>query len=176
MRAIDALLKASIIVAVAIAATAVAYHYVFYLPARDATLDAERRAEAARISRAQIEQQERGAAQQAEQERRATAEKYEAEQLKQQISARYERCNLNAVTNYSANWDSACARISQLELSNYNECLSTGVLTKAQCDTSHKKTTKPENCSLPRVVADGFNSDLSQAKDRCLKEFQLGLH
>ena len=36
---IDTFVKASVIVAVAVASTAVAYHYLIYIPQRDAALD-----------------------------------------------------------------------------------------------------------------------------------------
>ncbi len=176
MGAIDTLLKATIIVAVAVVSTAVAYHYVIYIPERDAALDAGRRTEAERIRKTQAEQQERAAAQQAEQERRTAAEKYEADQLKQQISVRYERCNLNAEVNYNADWNSTCARVNELQRKNYDDCLSKKFMTKEICDGSYKITTKPEGCTLPRTIADGLNTDLARAKDRCLKEFQLGFH
>ena len=176
MGAVDTLLKASVIVAVAIVSTAVAYHYVIYIPQRDAILDAERRAEAERIRKAKAEEQERAAMQLAEKERREAAGKYEADQLKQQISARYERCNLSASVNYNTNWNSNCARVNELQRSQYNDCLSSKLLTKEQCDTYHKITTKAENCALPRAIADSLNSDLARDKDRCLKEFQLGFH
>lgn len=153
MGVIDTLLKASVIVAVAAVSTAVAYHYVIYVPQRDAAADAERR----------------------DQENRATAEKLEAEQRKIRISVRYEACNRSAASSYSYNWNTSCARISQLERTRYNECISNKGNTKDVCDLITKPTTKPEDCALPSALADGINNELTQAKDRCLREFQLGL-
>jgi hypothetical protein len=165
MGVIDTLLKASVIVAVAVVSTAVAYHYVIYVPQRDAALDAERLSEAARTNKAQ-----------AEQENRVAAEKYQADQLKQLVSIRYENCNRAATANYSVNWDSNCARINQQERANYSDCISKQASTKESCDFLFKVTTKPENCALPKALGDSLNRDLELSKDRCLREFQLGMH
>jgi hypothetical protein len=163
MGAIDTLLKASVIVAVAVVSTAAAYHYVIYLPQRDAALDAERRTEAARASKAQ-----------ADQETRAAAGKLEAGFLKQQVSMRYDNCKAAAERNYSDGWEGNCARINQEQRSRYNDCISKQP--KGDCDLLYKVTTKSENCALPKALADSLNHDLEASRDRCLREFQLGLH
>jgi len=181
MGVIDTLLKASVIVVVAAVSTAVAYHYVIYIPQRDAALDDERRAETARATKSQAERELQAAMEKAEAEKRKTNEKAEAEERKLRVSARYEACNRNATANYSLNWNSNCARINQLERTSYStrysNCMSLSLpgTTKETCEASSKPTTKPEDCALPSALADSLNKDLAQAKDRCLREFQLGL-
>ena len=171
--AIDNVLKASLIVAIALAATAVTYHYVIYIPHRDAMLDAERRAEVERVNNVEAERQIRAIRQQQEQIYKSELEKIEADKAKHEAAMRYERCKSGAEIIYSDAWSTSCTRISQAEIASYNDCISKNTSAPV-CDMLQKRTTKPVNCSLPRQLAESYQHDLVVAQDRCLKEFQLG--
>ena len=162
MRALDIVLKVTMAASVVTASAGVAYYYAIYLPERDAALDAQRILDTEYASRLK-----------AEQDMRAAAEKLAAEKLKQLISVRYQSCLRLATANYTASWEGNCTRIIKANRKNYDDCMSG--LPKLACDTIYPVSTGSESCALPTKLAETLNTDLENEKNRCLKEYQLGM-
>jgi len=162
MRALDIVLKVTVAASIATASIGVAYYYAIYLPQRDAALDVQRALDAEYASRLQ-----------AEQDMRAAAEKLVAEKLKQQISVRYQSCLRLATASYASTWEGNCTRINKAARKSYDDCMSG--LPKLACDTIYPVSNGSESCSLPTKLAETLNADLENEKNRCLKEFQLGM-
>ena len=162
MRALDIVLKVTVAASVITASAGVTYYYAVYLPQRDAALDAQRALDADYANRLK-----------AEQEMRVAAEKLAAEKLKQQISARYQSCLRIATANYTATWEGNCTRITKANRKNYDDCMSG--LPKLACDQFYPVSNGSESCSLPTKLAETLNADLENEKNRCLKEYQLGM-
>ena len=170
MRALDIVLKVTMSAAVITASAGVTYYYAIYLPQRDAALDAQRALDAEYASRLQAEYANRLLA---EQEMRAAAEKMGVERLKQQISSRYQSCLRAATANYAATWEGNCTRINKAARKSYDDCVSG--LPKLACEKLYPVSTTAETCSLPTKLAETLNTDLENEKNRCLKEYQLGM-
>jgi hypothetical protein len=169
---LDTLVKVSLIVAVALAATSVSYYYVIYLPGRDAAIEARRASErAAEI--AEADRQQRLA--EAERKRRA-AEKETIEFVhKAGVQARYERCIANSESLYSVRWDGTCERVEEMRRKNYAQCMSNPVMGKPFCENTYGESSPSKNCRLPTGLAKDLGADLEQSRNRCFQEFQAGL-
>lgn len=151
---LDAIMKASIIVAVAIGSASIAYHYLIYVPNRDSIIDADRRA--------------------------SDNEKRKQELLrdleKDARSKTYNTCLANADTNYRKNWNVNCKIISDRQKNEIDRCIKIATAAQRSPNECQAKETKPEtDCTLPTALADGVNKDLNEAQDRCLREFQAGV-
>jgi hypothetical protein len=170
MGAFDTILKVSVVVGIALASSAVAYHYVVYIPERDAAAESARQAESARTLENERLRNEIDA-------RRAASEKLKEEQRKLDITTRYNSCIQLATINYSENWDGNCKRVDDLKRKNHEDCQRNNVNSqfKVNCDTIYPLTPKGESCALPNALADSLNKGLEQSKNRCLQEMQAGL-
>lgn len=178
---LDALLKITLVVSVLFASSAVGYYYLFYLPDRDARLEAKHSQEADDEKRSQLETQAaliRAQEEQQEAQRRAQEDREEAERQRQllekaSVQARYDSCIRIARVNYAGNWASACKRKREIALELKSHCTLDANLQKTVCDP--KKLPDPTDCALPREFANDFNSGLEKAKDHCLQETRAGL-
>ena len=162
---IDALLKLSIVVAVLLASSSVAYYHLIYLPERDARIDA------AKAAAEQRRADETAAAEQRRSDEAAAAEQHRAVE-KAGARMRYDRCLSDAQDNYHLNWVSNCNSKKQKEAQAYARCISASTN-----DTSwicHKPDASSD-CSLPSYIADSLGADLNKARDRCLQMYKSGL-
>jgi hypothetical protein len=173
---IDALLKLSIVVAVLLASSSVAYYHLIYLPERDARIDAAKAAaEQRRADETAAAEQRRSdeatAAEQRRSDEAAAAEQHRAVE-KAGARMRYDRCLSDAQDNYHLNWVSNCNSKKQKEAQAYARCISASTN-----DTSwicHKPDASSD-CSLPSYIADSLGADLNKARDRCLQMYKSGL-
>jgi hypothetical protein len=152
---LDALVKLSVVAAVLLGSSSVAYYYVIYLPERDARIDAAK-----------------AAAEQRRAEEKAAAEQRRSEdQLNAQ--AAYESCIRNAQEVYSSTWAPSCKRIAQDDPKEHASCIATGV-TKQTCDAWYSHDPSP-SCALPHATAQNIEAALNKARDRCLQASKAGL-
>ncbi len=163
MSVLDTLLKVAVIISLAVAASAVSYYYVFYLPHRDAMLDAERLSDEMRQREAE-----------AEQRRHADAAQRALADQKRQAEARYQTCLRLAEANYHANWDSNCVAKAEVQRKSYEECLTSKFMQAHECLKTYAAL-PTKDCSLPTELARSLNDRHTSEKDRCLREFQLGV-
>jgi hypothetical protein len=162
MGVLNTLLKASIVVSVAIATLGVGYYFAIYVPKKDAAQDAERSAEVLRLNRSRAEQ-EPGT----EDERAAAAQK------KLRISSRYEACVRDAELSYRYNATDKCRHIVEERRKMFDDC--TRTLPQPTCEAIHGTFNQSDNCALPTNLAKSLDDELEKSKNRCLQEFQLGL-
>src|SRR6516165_1477457 len=99
---IDALLKLSIVAAVLLASSSVAYYHLIYLPERDARIDAAKAAAEQRRSYEAAAAEQRRADEAALAERLRAIDKTTARKL-------YELCVSEAEDDYNLNWTNNCA-------------------------------------------------------------------
>lgn len=159
---VDAFLKVAVGVSFLLGGFAVSYYFLIYIPERDAALDDQRRQ--AIISQQYREDRARKAA-----EEKEAAERAAADFRAQNVQARYEECLRNAMTSYSVNWDTSCRAISDQNSKKRASC----TFNKESCDSMYPST-PVKDCSLPQVVAAGWNETLEKARNRCLQESRAG--
>jgi hypothetical protein len=157
---IDAFLKLSVVAAVLLASSSVAYYYVVYLPERDARIDADKAA--------------------TEQRRAAGKAATEQNRSEEQLSAklRYDRCLREAQDIYNSDWASNCglrrqeaAQIAQ----KHARCVADPANDKNLCDQHYTVPDASPNCALPRVLATDLEARLNKARQLCLQASKAGL-
>ncbi len=160
---IDTFLKVSVIAAVLLAASGVAYYYAVYLPRRDA----------ARANAEMLEQARSAAAKRAEQERLlAQQQEVEKHQAQAQAAAqvRYRSCLKDAAATRAASQAAQCQAIVDKASADRDNCLNALKLPKAYCESAYAIRDGSPNCTLPTAVASVFDADLERARNRCLQE------
>jgi hypothetical protein len=164
---IDALLKLSIVAAVLLASSSVAYYYAIYLPQRDARIEARTNAEKAAAEQRRLEDEQRRSEGAAAADQRRIVEKAGAQM-------RYNQCLRGAQDEYDATWNANCNSKRQKLAENYAYCMS-HLKDQSYCSDLYKSTTASSNCTLPAYIADGLSTDLNKARDRCLQAYKSGL-
>jgi hypothetical protein len=159
---IDILLKLSIAASVLFASSTVGYHYLVYVPRRDAQLDVERAFERLRAD----------ALQRMFSEQRALEDRQSAE--KATALMRYQTCLNGANANYQALRATACKRLGEQSRKDHDDCISKN-LGKNFCDVTYAIRDASPSCTLPRETAADFDADVEKARDRCLQENRSGL-
>ncbi len=91
------------------------------------------------------------------------------------VQIRYEACLNRAEEGYNARWAAGCKRVAENSVRDHANCISEGILTKAQCNSTYPPHDASPRCALPRVIATELNNSLELARDRCLKESKAGL-
>jgi hypothetical protein len=150
------ILRLSFAAAALLIGGSVAYHYAIYIPEKDEEVKAE--------AAAKVAADERHEEEQAKQTEKTALEK----------RAGYRICVSNAVADYHARWESSCKAISQEAANNRSNCLARGYYDANTC-TSMYPATAAENCRLPGALANSYDSDLRDEKQRCLAEVNNGL-
>src|SRR5262249_34840469 len=142
---IDAFLKLSIVAAVLLASSSVAYYYVIYLPDRDARIDAAN--VAAELHRAE----EKTAAEQRRIDEKAAAEDRRSED-QQNAQRRYDRCLRAAENGYNSNWAASCGSKRQEAEQNRAHCVANHPDDKKGCAEGNP-IPDAADCTLPRTLA-----------------------
>lgn len=165
---IKALLKLSVIIALLVAASSIAYYYTVYLPDRDARLDQERALEQARAVGDKRAKEEQLAFQQKQtEERRAVA--------KTGADSRYQACVDSASAAHDASWAAACKRLAEKAMQDHADCLAKSKLSQQYCDAVYRATDGSPNCRLPVKVATEIDGGLTNARNRCTAERNAAL-
>jgi hypothetical protein len=149
------ILRLSFAAAALLIGGSVAYHYAIYIPEKDQ----EAKAEAA----AKVADDERREEEQAKQAEKASLEK----------RAGYRICVSNAQADYHARWESSCRSISLEADKGRANCLARG-LDENTCEQLNP-TVPNEGCRLPGALANSYDDDLRDEKQRCLAEVNNGL-
>ena len=155
--AADSFLKVTAGVSLFFCGFAVGYYFLFYLPDRDARLDAQNR-------QAIVDQQYR-----AEHSRRTREGKEAADVRAENVQVFYESCIRNAGSNYSLDWDTSCKSIADKNNQDRSSC----TFGRDFCEAVYPLT-PTKNCSLPQAMAAAKNDTLEKARNRCLQESLAG--
>lgn len=157
---LDIILKASIVVGIAVGSSSIAYYYLIYLPHRDATIDAERKAREIEVKNSRLQE-----------ERSRAAEKLRIQNEKDLAINRYELCKIGASTNYNGDWDNTCAQFAEEDAKAQARCK---INNEVSYCIDKFKIRPSKDCTLPQITADRFQKRVDEAKTRCLQEFQAG--
>jgi hypothetical protein len=160
---VDGLFKLCIAASVLFASSSVGYHYLVYLPRRDAQLDVERAFERARAD----------ALQRMFSEQRALEERQSAEKAAAQT--RYQTCLSSASADYQALSAAACKRLGEQSRKDHDDCISKENLGKVYCDRTYTIRDASPSCTLPREIATDLDAGAEKTRDRCLQEHRAGL-
>jgi hypothetical protein len=165
---IDALFKLSVIAALLLASSGVAYYYAIYLPRRDAEIENERALEQVRAEADKTAMQERLAMEQKQlAERRAEA--------KAGAESRYQTCIDNAGAVHSASWAAECKQLAEKAQQDHKDCLSKSKLSEEYCNTAYRTRDASPNCLLPLKNAADLDGGLTKARNRCAQERKAAL-
>lgn len=143
------ILKLAAAAALLLVALAVAYHFLVYIPKRDA----DRVAAAATAQSAS-----RASAQAAVQHRRDA----------------YQSCVQLATNNYVVDWNLNCERLSKQNVASRTSCYALQYMTAQQCENTYPVVSVAE-CSLPHSISSTLKRDLEDAKVRCTTEAEKDL-
>jgi CRISPR/Cas system-associated exonuclease Cas4 (RecB family) len=165
---INALFKLSIIVALLVASSGVAYYYAVYLPRRDAQLDEVRAVEQAHAADDLRARQEQLAFEQKQAEQRQAEMKAGAE-------TRYQTCIDAAGVTHDTTWAAECKRLAEKAQQDHADCLAKSKLSQQYCDTAYRSRDGSSNCTLPLKVATEVDGGLIKARNRCAQERKAAL-
>jgi hypothetical protein len=165
---IDALLKLSVIVALLLASSGVAYYYAVYLPQRDSELDRETGLQKLHAYGQKRADQERSVALQRDTEQRQAKTKASAD-------IRYQNCVDGARTSHDASWAAACQRLADKVVQGHTDCLSIPNLPQGYCDAAYGTRDPSAHCTLPAVMAADLDAILNTARKACLQERNAAL-
>jgi hypothetical protein len=164
----NALLKLSVIVALLIGSSGVAYYYAVYLPRRDAQIGQQRALEQARVVedvRVRHEQ--------------LAFEQKQSEALQAEVKAgadnRYQTCVEGAGAAHDASWAAECKRLAEKAQQDHADCLAKSKLSLQYCDTAYRSRDGAPNCTLPLKVATEIDGGLTRARNRCVQERKAAL-
>jgi hypothetical protein len=165
---IDALLKLSVVAALLLGSSGVAYYYAIYLPHRDAEIENARALEQARAEADKSAMQERVAVEQSQLAARRAEAKAGAE-------SRYQACIDNAGAVHSASWAAECKRLAEKAQQDHKDCLSKSKLSEEYCDTAYRMRDASPNCTLPLKIATDLDGGLTKARNRCAQDRKAAL-
>jgi len=160
---IDAFLKLSMIAALLLASSGVAYYYAVYLPQRDAQLENERALAQGRAEAGKLARREQLAAEQRQAEQRRAEAKAGAE-------SRYQTCLSGASASHDESWAAECRRLAEKAVQDHADCLSKSKLSREYCDTAYRTRDGSTNCALPLKVAADLDGGLTKARNHCAQE------
>jgi hypothetical protein len=149
------ILRLSFAAAALLIGGSVAYHYAIYIPEKDQEAKAEI------------------AAKEVADERREEQKKEEAAKSDEQRRTDYRICVSNALADYHSRWEASCRSISQAADKDRSNCVGRG-LDQTTCE-SLNPVVPAENCRLPNALANSYEDDLQNEKQRCLAEANNGL-
>ena len=165
---IDAVLKLSVVAALLLASSGIAYYYAVYLPGRDARLELERLlAETQAYAQKRAEEQRLRAEHEQLQQRQAEA--------KAGADANYQTCLDRASATHDTSWAQACKRLSDQALEEHSDCLAKSKLSQVYCDASYRTRDASAHCTLPVGVATELDGNLTMARNRCKQERNAAL-
>ena len=165
---INALLKLSVIAALLVASSGVAYYYAVYLPRRDAQLEQERA-----FAQARAVDEKRARLQQLAFEQKQS-EQHQAE-MKAGAETRYQTCVDGAGSAHDTTWAAECKRLAEKAQQDHADCLAKSKLSQQYCDTAYRSRDGSSNCSLPLKVATELDGGLIKARNRCAQERKAAL-
>ena len=165
---INALLKLSIIAALLVASSGVAYYYAVYLPRRDVRLEQERAFAQARAVEEKHAKQQQLAFEQKQ------AQQHQAE-VKAGADTRYQTCVDAASAAHDTTWAAECKRLAAKAQQDHAGCLAKAKLSQQYCDTAYRSRDGSSNCTLPLKVATELDGGLIRARNRCAQERNAAL-
>jgi hypothetical protein len=160
---IDAILKLSIVVSVLFASSSVGYHYLVYVPQRDAQFEPQRVLERFRAATEKRAEQELLLFEQKVSEQRAVEQKAVENRQALEKAYRYETCLSHATDNYNASRLAACDRPRQKITKDKDDCVKLG-FSRNVCAMAHVVPEASPNCALPRTVTLAMDADVQKAR------------
>jgi len=171
---IDAILKLSIVASVLLASSSVGYHYLVYVPQRDAQFEPQRVLERFRAATEKRAEQELLLFEQKVSEQRAAEQKAVKKRQALEKANRYEACLSRATDSYNASRLAACNRPREKIIKDQDDCVKLG-FSRNICAMAHVVPEASQNCTLTRTVTLSLDSDVEKARNRCLEEDRAGL-
>lgn len=165
-----------------LAGGAVAYHFLVYLPERDArqalnapAVSSQQPADGDLPSPSPTSRTNTTDFARQEESRRQSQAAHEASQQAARRAA-YQECLQIAEENYSNDWDRECRANSDRNTQSRNTCLEGAEIGSVVtlCWRTYPETPST-NCRLPRETAMDLEARLEAAKSRCLQEMSAGL-
>jgi hypothetical protein len=165
---LDAYFKLSIVAAVLLASSSVAYYYAIYLPDRDARIDA------ANAAAEQRRADEKATAEQRRIDEKASAEDRRSED-QQNAQWRYDRCLGAALNGYNSDWAGNCGSRHQEAAQQRAHCIADPRNDKERCAEHYPVPDGSADCALPRTLATDLETRLNKARELCLQQSKAGL-
>ncbi len=166
---IDAILKLSIVTSVLLASSSVGYHYLVYLPLRDAQFEPQRVLERFRAVTEKRAEQELLLFEQQVSKQRAAEQNVAEKQRALEKANRYEACLSRATDGYNASRLAACNRPREKMIKDQDNCVNLG-FSRNVCAMAHVVPEASPNCPLPRTVTLALDADAEKARNRCVEE------
>jgi hypothetical protein len=168
---IDAILKVSVVASVLLASSSVGYHYLVYLPHRDA--EAERALERSLAAEKKHVEQGQSLFRRQASEQRAAEQKTTEERQALEKANRYQACLSRATDKYNASRLTTCNRPREKIIKDRDDCIKLGFSEKV-CAMAHVVPEASPNCTLPRAVALSLDAEVEKERDRCREEESTG--